>query len=206
MPVFIDLTGRVYGRLTVISRAPNKGRRTVFNCICSCGNSATVGAARLGKLTNSCGCIRKETAAKTSISCAKHNASFSPEYNSWAGLKDRCNNKSSKDYHRYGSRGISVCDRWLNSFENFLADMGKKPTPEYSIDRIDNAGNYTPENCRWADATVQCNNRRNNRVIVYRGVSRSLAQWCRIFNIKPPTLISRIDRGWNIDDALNKSI
>lgn len=107
-------------------------------------------------------------------------------------MKLRCTNPNNHAYKDYGGRGIKVCDRWINSFENFLADMGERPSKEYSIDRIDVNGNYCPENCRWATRTEQCNNRRSNIRIEYKGETHTLKEWCDIYDMKYALVIYQV--------------
>jgi hypothetical protein len=169
-----DLTGQIFGRLTVISRSvrDKNGFRT-WLCRCECdGNERTyrVDALRFGK-AKSCGCQRSITAIERSVNVVhghKAKGKISAEYRCWCKLRDRCNNPKNQDWVHYGFRGIKVCDRWMESFENFFADMGTKPTPKHSIDRINVDGNYEPSNCRWATHTQQMNNiRRNIAVLLY---------------------------------------
>lgn len=149
---FIDLTGEVFGRLTVLHRVPSDGK-VKFACKCECGNTVNITASNLRSGTSkSCGCLNTEKRSSTHKTHGKRN---SPEYNSWRGMKNRCYNTTHNRYAIYGGRGITVCDRWLNSFENFFADMGAKPHPTYSIDRINVDGNYEPSNCRWASKSEQ---------------------------------------------------
>jgi hypothetical protein len=117
---------------------------------------------------------------------------------------DRCSNPESDSYSNYGGRGIKVCDRWLNSFENFLADMGPKPGPEYSIDRKDNDRDYEPGNCRWATELEQQNNRRNNRWIQGFGRTQTLTQWSIELGIPRKTLSDRLGRGMSLENAAKK--
>ena len=125
-------------------------------------------------------------------------------YYTWIHIKRRCYNPRSKAYSRYGGKGITVCDRWINSFENFLADMGEKPSRKHSIDRINNSLGYFPENCRWATQKQQCRNQSTNRYFFHEGENLTLAEWSERKNINRGTITTRIDRyGWSIEKALN---
>lgn len=137
---------------------------------------------------------------------ATHGMTDSPEYRSWCSMKARCCNSQNPSYPRYGGRGIKVCQRWLDSFSDFLADMGKKPTPKHTIDRFpDNNGNYEPGNCRWATAQEQSRNRRSNRVIEFGGVSRTVAEWADVLGVGYFTLARRIERkGYEVALSLPK--
>lgn len=116
----------------------------------------------------------------------------SKEHSAWHRLKARCYDENHIGYPNYGGRGIKVCERWKKSFVYFLLDMGKAPTPKHSIDRIDNNGNYEPANCRWATHQEQQNNRRDSKIVVVNGQSKTLAQWCAISNIKYSTAWRRL--------------
>ena len=125
-----------------------------------------------------------------------HGMYGTPEYRSWQHMKSRCFNPNHKNYLDYGGRGIKVCDLWLN-FENFLADMGLKPTAKYSIDRIDNDGDYCPDNCKWSTQTEQVNNRRSNRLITIDDVTLTIAQWAKKMNISEQLIYGRLKLGWS---------
>src|SRR6266508_728705 len=154
----VDLVGRKFGRLTVTGRAGNDGHgHAMWACLCECGTTITVarGALRTRE-TQSCGCLKRQRTRETHTT---HGQSNSPEWRAWRNMRQRCKNRRHPKYRDYGGRGITVCDRWA-SFENFLADMGPKPSPAHSIDRIDVNGNYEPGNCRWATPKEQRLNQR----------------------------------------------
>ncbi len=161
MGKLIDLIGQKFGRLTVIERVVNKRHRVAWLCRCSCGNEAAIlsDSLRSGR-TKSCGCLSREKSADMFLRHGHTRGhTLSSTYRAWAGLLQRCNNKNNHAYSYYGRRGIKVCKRWVNSFESFLADMGKRPEG-LTLDRIDNSKGYNKANCRWATWDVQNNNRR----------------------------------------------
>jgi hypothetical protein len=129
-----------------------------------------------------------------------------PEYQAWKRIKARCLNIKNPDYKNYGGRGISICERWINSSNNFISDMGLKPSEKHSIDRIDVNGNYEPSNCRWATSKTQNQNRSNNHIFEINGESKSIAEWADFFNIKVVYVYSRIWKGWGIYDAITTPV
>jgi len=135
----------------------------------------------------------------------RHGRTSTPEYKSWCHMRDRCYRQTDKRYTDYGGRGIKVCDSWRNSFMSFYSDMGNKPTPKHQLDRIDNNGNYEPNNCRWATPRDQSNNRRSNTYYTYQGKTMTLAAWARHSGINHDKLRQRVKRyGWPIEKALIK--
>lgn len=162
--VFIELSGVKFNRLRVVSKAyTNKHRKVVWECLCDCGNTSFVTTRELKSgHTKSCGCLKKERIINQSQK-GFHQKNNKAEYNSYSSMKNRCYNSNCPHYDRYGGRGISVCDEWFESFETFLNDMGKRPSLEHTLDRIDVNGNYDPSNCRWADLSTQSFNKRKRR-------------------------------------------
>lgn len=127
----------------------------------------------------------------------------SPEFRSWCAMRARCTNPKNDRYARYGGRGVRVCQRWLDSFEAFLADVGPRPSPRHTLDRKNGDGDYEPGNCRWATSEEQAANRSNNRVIAWRGEQRTLAEWARHLGMTASRLQSRLARGWPLELAFD---
>lgn len=130
------------------------------------------------------------------------NGRATPEYSAWSSMKFRCQNPRATNYDDYGGRGIRVCDRWLNSFDNFLADMGPRPSREYSLDRINNSGNYEPSNCRWATMARQQRNKRSNHNVQFRGRTMTVTEAAELAGANIIRVRSRIKRGWPIERAV----
>jgi hypothetical protein len=131
-----------------------------------------------------------------------HGMCRTPEYARWFSMKARCYNPKDSNFARYGGRGITVCDRWRNDFQAFFADMGPPPTPAHQIERIDNDGPYSPENCRWATRTEQASNRHTNQTITFRGETLTVQEWARRTGIKAPALYWRLHDGWDAERIL----
>lgn len=167
----IDLTARRFGRLTVIGFDAVVGHHLHWHCLCDCGGVSSVrGSALKTGNTISCGCAVAESMAKIGRTNGTHRMSRTREYHSWSTAKYRCYNPKSNKYQYYGARGIGMCERWLNSFEDFVADMGPRPN-QRSLDRYpDLEGNYEPGNCRWATASQQNKNRRSRKRERHHGI------------------------------------
>lgn len=199
--------GNRYGRLTVVSYAGTRsnGRGgAMWLCRCDCGNETVVFSGVLrDKTTRSCGCLRRELS--TSRLSTQNGLSQTQEYKTWRGMITRCHgDANARDRANYQERGIVVCDRWKESFHNFLEDMGKHPGKGYSLDRIDNNGSYSPENCRWATRIEQMNNKRSNTIITYNGSAFTLAQIERKLGLSRGYLSGKLSyyRG-DVEKAIN---
>jgi hypothetical protein len=203
---FIDLTGRTFGRLTVLRRIlPNSRGKVKWVCRCVCGKSVVVaGTALKSGNTTSCGCYNREQCRLRGM---LHGQCGSKIYSTYHGIIARCYNKEAGSYPDYGGRGIKVCDRWREGFENFYSDMGDPPTPDHSIDRIDCNGDYEPGNCRWADWETQCNNKNNTRFLEFAGESKSITQWSHSLGMAKLTLYDRVTKlGWSAEKALTTPV
>jgi hypothetical protein len=198
--VRVNLLGETFGYLRVVAGPFIEDGCTWWMCACDCGNETKVrsNSLRAGD-TKSCGCYAR---SQTSIRSKTHGMSKTAIYRTWRCMLSRCYYEKDRCYSIYGGRGITVCDRWRESFENFYADMGDKPSSKHSLDRIDSDGNYCPTNCRWATPTEQANNRRNSLRVCINGISKSLADWAEFYGTKLNTIDTRIARGWSYEEAV----
>lgn len=192
-----DLTGQKFGKLTVISIHEKRGKFYTWKCVCDCGSGKIVypfsSNLKRGK-SKSCGCLvvgHEKT----------HGMTGTPEHKTWIKMRQRCLNPNDKEYPRYGGRGIKVCERW-DDYLNFISDMGIRPSKDHSIERINNNGDYSPENCKWATRSEQANNRRTSKLIEYNGKFQTARQWSIELNIDYEKLTIRLDNGWNEVEAL----
>ncbi len=188
-----DLTGQHFGKLTVVGiEHVGVNGAQFWQCDCECGESTVVPHALLvGKGPRSCGCIR-----------SKHGLSRTRTYRIWRGMMDRCHNPNSKHFPGWGGRGIKVCDRWKR-FRPFLEDMGIAPEG-LQIDRVDNDGDYCPENCRWATRTEQMKHTRQTRSVTFQGKTQCLKDWSRELGFSFRALHARLSRGWSVEEAFTK--
>jgi hypothetical protein len=206
--VFIDLTGRIFGKLTVIKQenSDTKGNSR-WLCKCSCSNEKIIlGYNLINNTTKSCGCLKKEKLISRNI---KHGYKGKSTYNIWQTMIQRCNNPNSRNYPRYGGRGIKICKRWLlknTGFKNFLEDVGEIPSGK-SLDRIDNNKGYSPENCKLSTRNEQMRNTRQNINITYKDKTQCLKDWAKELNINYNTLYSRIyQSNWSIEKSLTTPV
>jgi len=186
----LDIVGHKFGRLTILEYADKKKNHHRWLCRCECGKECVVIYHNLIRgHSTSCGCYDLELHIK-------HGRSFTVEYISWQHMKSRCHNPNNKAYHNYGARGIIVCERWRDSFENFLEDMGDKPGKSYTIDRYpNNDGNYEPSNCRWATKGEQQRGRRNNIWLEYNGKRMVIKDWARYFGVMSGSIKFHLKKG-----------
>ena len=203
------MVGHKFGRLTVLSErrvtfASGRHLRS-FLCQCECGTEKEVLGVHLrsGKIA-SCGCLLSEV---TTRRFTKHGdakaGKTAPEYRTWRAILARCHNPNNQDYPNYGGRGIAVCERWRRSYQAFLSDMGRKPSPKFSIDRYpDNDGNYEPGNCRWASDAEQRRNKSTNRIVTFNGREMTLVDACFLAGIPPKIVSARLKYGWDVTRAL----
>jgi hypothetical protein len=195
-----DLTGAKFNYLTIIKRVDNLNGNIMWLCRCDCGTEKIIRGSHItNHKTLSCGCYKDKN---TSIRNTTHGKSNTRIYKSWAHMVARCNNPNDNAYKHYGGRGITVCDEWT-TFEGFYKDMGSSYRDGLTIDRINNNGNYEPSNCKWSTYEEQGNNKRNNHIIEYNGISKSIAQWEKELGY-PKDLISAIlRRKWSVDRAIS---
>lgn len=208
MSAILDLNGKRFGRLVVIGRAEdrvqkNGRRRVMWTCQCDCGNVVTVLGDNLKKgVSNSCGCLRKEimSAAKST-----HGDTKTKLYGVWCGIKRRCYNEHTMYYEKYGGRGITMCDEWRDSYEAFKKWAESSGYSEgLSIERVDNDGPYSPENCEWADSKTQANNRHSNVKLTLNGETHNITQWSSIVGISAKKLFNRYYAGKSVENILKK--
>ncbi len=192
----LDITGMRFRSLVALERVSTKSKKAYWKCKCDCGNESFVylGHLRSGN-TKSCGCLHRKLGGKSNTRT----------YKTYKNMMSRCYNNKCSHYKGYGGAGITVCDRWRDSYLNFLEDMGERPDGT-SIDRIDPSGNYIKSNCRWATAKEQCRNRKSNRILKHKGISATVAEWSEITGIGKYTISWRILHGWSIEEALTLKV
>ena len=195
--------GDRFGEWTVLKEVEKRGRRRVLLCRCSCGLEKPLLLEILlrGDSTKCRSCASRAMPRPA----RPPGKSQSPEYSCWHAMRQRCSNPHNASYSRYGGRGIKVCDRW-QLFDNFLADMGPRPSLEHTLDRLDNNKDYEPSNTRWSSADVQQNNKRSCTYLTAEGRTQTVKQWARELGIHHNTLRKRINSGWNIEQALAEPI
>lgn len=205
MPTAADITNQRFSRLVAIKPLLERNVRNQIQwlCKCDCGKFTTTDVNHLRSgTTKSCGCLSRDLIAKRNKENATHGMSKTLIYNNWNGMIQRCHNPNDMHYKDYGARGIVVCDRWKNSFEDFFSDMGEKPSKYHTLERKDVNGNYEPNNCIWATPKTQANNRRNNVKYFYKGEQLGARELAEKYNLNPNFLIYRLKNNWPIDLAI----
>lgn len=192
----IDMTGKTFGSLVAIACAGiGSDGKYQWRFACECGKEFTAcgSKVRRGEVITCPECSME----RVRLSHIKHGRARTPEHRAWSHIKSRCFNQKVPEYKHYGGRGITMCQRWIDSFENFLADMGSKPSKLHSIDRIDNNGNYEPSNCRWASFNEQANNKRSNRLVIINSKSKTMSEWATENGLNREIVHKRLRRGWS---------
>lgn len=212
-----DLIGQQFTRLTIVEFAFTKKRKRYWKCLCVCGNITYNCTATLrGGESKSCGCWRddilraRERPKKPKLpkppKPPKPRAYYYlPEYKTWGSMRARCLNPKHSQYKDYGGRGITIIPEWY-SFAAFYADMGPRPSPQHSIDRINNDLGYSPENCRWATRKEQARNKRNTILLTYRGETMTIPDWAQTLGIKAKIIRNRMRYGWSVERILSESV
>lgn len=194
------------GRLVVLGVKPC-GRGTSLTVKCDCGTEKRLGLNPIRAGAKSCGCLFRDSAARrraTQKRCrwSGITADFRPEYNTWRAMVSRCTKPLDVAYEHYGGRGIAICPRWKQSFIAFLKDMGPRPTKQHTLERLDNDGDYEPNNCKWATRAEQSRNRRANHMIVVNGKSLTITDAAAAIGMNRSTLANRLHQGWMADQAI----
>lgn len=202
------ISGQKFGRLTALYRLHNTKGRTKWLCVCECGNLVEVlSNSLLSNRTKSCGCLHNEISSIVGKRNTKHKKCNHRLYRVWSTIKDRCYNMNSKDYNNYGGRGIKMYDDWRNDFQVFYEwAMSNGYDDNLTIDRIDNNGNYEPNNCRWFTITQQNRNKRTCKYYTIGGETRCLSEWCEIYNVRYSKVWQRVKHGWSIEEALELEV
>lgn len=201
-----NLINKRFGKLLVVEKSNIKSQKVYWKCLCDCGKTTHVTTSNLTcNRIKSCGCLKINKLIERSSIHSKRNTKL---YEVWKTIKQRCLNKNNYSYHNYGGRGIKICDEWKNdfmSFYNWSMENGYKEG--LTIDRINNNGNYEPSNCRWTTRLVQCNNTRSNRYITINNETKTLADWCRIYDISYNLVKQRETRyNWDIIKAITTPV
>ena len=208
MPAYRDLTGQTFDRLTAIKDVGrSKEGKSIWQCRCSCGKEIEIiGSYIIRGRTQSCGClIRDINKQRATTHGYTRGDKITRTYRSHQDMINRCTNVKNKSYKDYGGRGIKVCFAWLESFENFLSDMGERPEG-MTLDRINVNGNYEPSNCRWATRKQQNRNRTNNHILTFNGQTLCISEWAEKLGFSHSTINQRLKRGWSVERALTTPV
>ena len=198
----MNLVGKKFGKLTVLEFLGKTGHNNYWLCECECGTKKRVSEYKLTSgLTKSCGCYRKDLLSRRNKKHGLKNQN--PRlYRIWLSMRNRCNNPNATKYFRYGARGIRICDEW-NDYSNFYGwAIGNGYSSDLSIDRKDNDGNYTPENCQWTSSKEQARNRSTNRFLAVNGITKLIVEWAEITGLSDSTIRKRLSQGFSPEEAI----
>lgn len=204
-----DLTGQRFGRLTVVKYVGKQNKRSMWLCKCDCGGETISSCTNLTSGgSTSCGCKRQEVcSSRMKKRNYRHGGSKTRLFRIWSGIKTRCLDKNVIEYPRYGGRGITICDEWKESFTSFRDwALSNGYSDELTCDRIDNNGDYCPENCRWVDIKTQQNNKRTNKFLTYKNETHTVSEWEKIRGFKRGLILSRLKLGWSIEKAIESEV
>jgi len=205
MSKLVDLKGKRFNWLVVLERSKNKGIATYWKCQCDCGKIKDIASSSLIRgISGSCGCYFLEGHNGATHGHARNNK-ITSEYASWKSMKQRCLETRNISYKWYGARGITICDRWVKDFDDFMQDMGKKPSKKHSLERINNDEGYYPTNCKWVLPKEQSRNRRNTLKAKINGTEKPLVEWAEITGIPYPTLVWRFKKGLKEEEIIKNS-
>lgn len=198
-----DIVGLRVGRL-VVNCLSERGNGLWWLCDCDCGGSVVLRTNQLigARPTKSCGCLQRDTARATKTT---HGKSRTYLYKTWSQIVQRCTNPNNPAFSSYGGRGVKIDEAWRLSFTTFCRDVGNRPFPTHTLDRIDNDGHYAPGNVRWASRTEQARNRRSNRLITANGMTKTLAEWISLSGLSASTVERRLKRGWRPSEAVTSA-
>jgi hypothetical protein len=199
-----DEIGNKYGKLTVVKalgKKYEKGRSHYWGCDCDCGGYTEASGSNLRSgLVSSCGCVFQD--GTTTTHGESRLGKVTREYRIWRDMISRCTNPKRNNYHLYGGRGITVCDRWRNSYEAFLEDMGRAPSKKHTLDRNENDKGYSPGNCSWETMSRQARNRRSTRMLTFQGRTMAASDWADELDIPLSRILGRLKNGWSVEKAL----
>lgn len=207
MEKYNHLIGKKFNRLTILFFVVKRVNIPHYQCKCDCGKETLVSIYEIiNNKTKSCGCLLEENQKRGNLIHGEaKRGNWKKEFRVWVNIRQRCYNTNCKAYKNYGGRGIIVCERWMISFQDFLQDIGRAPSPDHSLERIDNDGNYEPGNCKWVTRKEQNNNTRRNFFIEYMGRTQTCAQWCEELGLNYDRVHQRIRRwGYSVDKAFTK--
>ena len=202
----LDLTGQRFGRLVVLSFHHNENGKRYWLCLCDCGNKKIAHTSHLNfGLVKSCGCLADETRANNRLKKRKHGFSHKERlYETWKNMKRRCCDPSNNRAKFYIEKGIKVCDEWMNDYSEFRQwALSHGYAETLTLDRINNDGDYCPENCRWATAKIQANNQSRNHLLTYNGETLTMSEWADKLGITYATINSRVQHGWSMTRIVN---